>query len=110
MSLRDNYTMSISVSLCDKYTLSISMPLRDKCTLSISMSLRDKYTITISMSLRDKYTMSISMSLQMYGASGTYRGRRDAPSVWLGKLEGKRQLGRARRRWEDNTKMILQEI
>jgi len=54
--------------------------------------------------------MSISMSLQMYGASGTYRGRRDAPSVWLGKLEGKRQLGRARRRWEDNTKMILQEI
>ena len=28
---------------------------------------------------------------------------------WWGKTEGKRQLGRPRRRWEDNIKMDLQE-
>jgi hypothetical protein len=35
--------------------------------------------------------------------SGVYR-------VWMGKPEGKRQLGRPRRRWEDNIKMDLQEV
>ena len=29
---------------------------------------------------------------------------------WLGKPEGKRPLGRPRRRWEDNIKMDLQEV
>jgi len=29
---------------------------------------------------------------------------------WVGKLEGKRQLGRPRCRWEDNIKMDLQEV
>jgi hypothetical protein len=28
----------------------------------------------------------------------------------VGKPEGKRQLGRPRRRWEDNIKMDLQEV
>ena len=28
----------------------------------------------------------------------------------VGKPEGKRQLGRPRRRWEDNIKMYLQEV
>jgi len=28
----------------------------------------------------------------------------------MGKLEGKRTLGRPRRRWEDNIKMFLQEV
>jgi len=42
--------------------------------------------------------MSISMSSKMYGACGTYRARRDEPSVLLGKPEGKRPFGRARRR------------
>ena len=28
----------------------------------------------------------------------------------MGKLEGKRPLGRPRRRWEDNIKMNLQEV
>ena len=31
-------------------------------------------------------------------------------SVWVGKPEGKRPLGRHRRRWEDNIKMNLQEM
>jgi hypothetical protein len=30
--------------------------------------------------------------------------------VLVGKLEGKRPLGRHRRRWEDNIKMDLQEV
>jgi hypothetical protein len=30
--------------------------------------------------------------------------------VLVGTLEGKRQLGRTRRRWEDNIKMDLQEV
>jgi hypothetical protein len=35
--------------------------------------------------------------------SGIYR-------VLVGKLEGKRPLGRRRQRWEDNIKMDLQEV
>jgi hypothetical protein len=31
-------------------------------------------------------------------------------SVLVGKPEGKRPLGRPRRRWEDNIKMDLQEV
>ena len=30
--------------------------------------------------------------------------------VLVGKLEGKRSLGKPRRRWEDNIKMDLQEV
>jgi len=40
----------------------------------------------------------------------TYGRGRGAYRVLLGKQEGKRQLGRPRRRWEDNIKMNLQEV
>jgi len=30
--------------------------------------------------------------------------------VWVGKPDGKRTVGRRRRRWEDNIKMDLQEV
>jgi len=36
--------------------------------------------------------------------------RRDVYRVLVGKHEGKRSLGRPRRRWEDNIKMDLQEV
>ena len=36
--------------------------------------------------------------------------RRGVYGVLLGKPEGKRPLGRLRRRWEDNIKMDLQEV
>ena len=36
--------------------------------------------------------------------------RRGVYRVLVGKDEGKRQLGRPRRRWEDNIKMDLQEV
>jgi len=36
--------------------------------------------------------------------------RRGVYRVLVGKTEGKRSLGRPRRRWEDNIKMDLQEV
>ena len=36
--------------------------------------------------------------------------RRDVYRVLVGKPEGKRPLGRTRRRWEDNVKIDLQEV
>jgi len=36
--------------------------------------------------------------------------RRGVYRVLVGKLEGKRPLGRSRRRWEDSIKMDLQEV
>jgi hypothetical protein len=36
--------------------------------------------------------------------------RRGAYRVLVGKHEGKRPLGRPRRRWQDNAKMDLQEV
>jgi len=36
--------------------------------------------------------------------------RRGLYRVLVGKPEGKRPLGRPRRRWEDNIKMYLQEV
>ena len=44
----------------------------------------------------------------MGGACGAYGG--GVYRVLLGKPEGKRPLGRPRRRWEDNIKMDLQEV
>ena len=46
----------------------------------------------------------------MGGTCGTYGGRRGVHKVLVGKHEGKRPLGRPRRRWENNIKMDLQEV
>jgi hypothetical protein len=35
---------------------------------------------------------------------------RGAYNIWVGRPEGRRPLGRTRRRWEDNIKMDLREI
>ena len=45
----------------------------------------------------------MSGACSMYGGRGVY-------GVLVGKPEGKRPLGRPRRRWEDNIKMDLQEM
>ena len=45
---------------------------------------------------------------EMGGAYGAYGG--GVYRVLVGKPEGKRPLGRPRRRWEDNIKMDLQEV
>jgi hypothetical protein len=36
--------------------------------------------------------------------------KRNAYRIWVGRPEGKRPLGRPRRRWEDNIRMDLGEI
>jgi hypothetical protein len=36
--------------------------------------------------------------------------RRGAYRALMGKREGRRPLGRPRRRWEDNIKMVLREV
>ena len=43
-------------------------------------------------------------------ACNTYRESRGVNMVLVGKPEGKRPLGRPRRRWRNNTKMDLQEV
>jgi hypothetical protein len=43
-------------------------------------------------------------------ACGAYGEERGVHRVLVGKPEGKRPLGRPRRRWEDNIKMDLQEV
>ena len=47
---------------------------------------------------------------EMGGARGVYGGGERCAEVLVGKLEGKRPLGRPGRRWEDNIKMDLQEV
>jgi hypothetical protein len=46
----------------------------------------------------------------MGGTCGTYGERRGAYRPLVGKPEGRRPLGRPRRRWEDNIKMDLREV
>ena len=46
----------------------------------------------------------------MGGTCSAYRERRGAYRVLVGKPEGKRPLGRPRRRWEDNIKTELQKV
>jgi hypothetical protein len=41
---------------------------------------------------------------------GTHGEERGVDRVLVGRSEGKRPLGRPRRRWEDNIKMDLREI
>jgi hypothetical protein len=43
-------------------------------------------------------------------ACGTYGEDRGVHRVLVGKPEGKKPLGRPRRRWEDNIKMDLQVV
>jgi len=47
---------------------------------------------------------------EMGGACSAYGEKRGMYRVLVGKPEGKRSLGRLRRRWEDNIKMDLQEV
>jgi hypothetical protein len=44
------------------------------------------------------------------GTCGTHGGGRGVYRVLVGRLEGKRSLGRPRHRWEDNIKMDLREV
>ena len=43
-------------------------------------------------------------------ACGSYGGGEGVYRVLVGKPEGKRPLGRSRRRWEDNIKIDIQKV
>jgi hypothetical protein len=47
---------------------------------------------------------------EMSEECGTYGERRGAYRILVGRPEGRRPLGRPRRRWEGNIKMDLQEV
>jgi hypothetical protein len=47
---------------------------------------------------------------EMGGARSTYGEKTGAYRILVGRPEGRRPLGRPRRRWEDNIKMVLQEV
>ena len=49
------------------------------------------------------FTFRVKIKTRMGEGRGVYR-------VLVGKPEGKRPLGRPRRRWEDNIRMDLQEV
>jgi len=51
-----------------------------------------------------------SRRMRLEGHVARMGERRDVYRVLVGKPEGKRPLGRPRRRWEDNIKMDLQEV
>jgi len=51
-----------------------------------------------------------SRRMRWVGHVARMRGRRGTYKILVGKPEGKRPLGRSRRRWEDNIKMDLQEM
>jgi hypothetical protein len=51
-----------------------------------------------------------SRRMRWAGHVARIRERRGVYRVLVGKAEGKRQLVRLRRRWEDNIKMDLQEV
>jgi hypothetical protein len=51
-----------------------------------------------------------SRRMRWAGHVARMREKRNAYWILVGKLKGKRPLGRPRRRWEDNIKMDLREI
>jgi hypothetical protein len=66
--------------------------------------------------LRDLYTSpnivrAIKSSIMGWAGHVAWMGRREnVYRVLVGESEGKRSLGRPRRRWEDNNKMDLREV
>ena len=52
----------------------------------------------------------VKVKNEMGGACSAYGGEKRRIQGFGGKPEGNRPLGRPRRRWEDNIKMVLQEL
>jgi hypothetical protein len=51
-----------------------------------------------------------SRRLRWAGHVGRTRERRGSYRILMGKLDGRRPLGRPRRRWEDNIKWIFERL
>jgi hypothetical protein len=56
------------------------------------------------------YLNSIFCKLISLGYVVIFREKRGAYRILVGRPEGRRPLGRSRRRWEDNIKMDLQDV
>jgi hypothetical protein len=63
-----------------------------------------------SVILTEYYSGDQVMKTKMGRTCSTYGERRGASRVLVGKPEGRRPLGRPRRRWEDNIKMDIREV
>ena len=66
--------------------------------------------ITINYSLPNIVRVVKSRRMRWTGLVARMGEGRDVHSVLVGKQDGKRPLGRPRRRWEDNIKMDLREV
>jgi hypothetical protein len=55
-------------------------------------------------------TGSVQLHKRLVVVFSRHREKSNSYRVWIGKLEEKRQLGRPRRRWEDNIKTDFREI
>jgi len=60
--------------------------------------------------LLTQYCADYKIENEIGGVCSTYGEGRGVYRVLMGKPEGRRPLGRPRRRWEDNIKMDLQEV
>jgi hypothetical protein len=82
-----------------------------KCTLfsRIIAVYFDNYIKTKS-KLYGQNTADTNKITETGGTCSAYGGEERRIQGLVGKPEGKRPLGRARRRWEDNIKMDLQEV
>ena len=107
-TLSDLDALLLFVSICLGIELSPSGPKRDEVTRTWrklhNEELNDLYSspsiVRVIKSRRIRWAVHVARMGE----------RRDVYRVLVGKPEGKRPLGRPRRRWEDNIKMYLQEV
>jgi hypothetical protein len=85
------------------------------CIWALLKKYTNKYTIH-NEELNDLYSspntfrMIKSRRMRWAGHVARMGENRGMYRVLVGKPEGKRPLGRPRRRWDDNIKMVLQEV
>ena len=78
---------------------------------NITQRMRFACRIANATDTHSEYVMLIIFILQHWAGHVARRGEwRGVHRVLVGKSEGKRPLGRPRRRWEDNIKMDRQEV
>jgi hypothetical protein len=60
--------------------------------------------------MQSEYYSGDQSNTEMGGARSTYGEKRGACRVLAGRPEGNKPFGRPRHRWEDDTKMDLQDV
>jgi hypothetical protein len=109
------YTKEGSIEMKEAVSLQIWITLPLKAMESSSASSRcltlKNMKISMQKSISTKfYNDNIRKRMRWAGHVAHMREDRGVHRVLVGRLEGKRLLGRPRRRWEDNIKMDLQEV